>query len=165
MKCNQSCPGFELVSPCPFPTTIPIMPYNQTKLNQTKPNLWFHHFWPLFGSVGYIFKTTQIIQIIRQISVFVSDLFHSVDRFILLTRLSHVFLHAGQNAFTFRSGSNPSSSFLLELLDYFCLPIVVKVFWVAVFSLSDTTRQLHECTCCLCPALTFRSWSYPSSSC
>ena len=26
MKCNQSRPGFELVSPCPFPTTIIITP-------------------------------------------------------------------------------------------------------------------------------------------
>ena len=26
MKCNQPCPGFELVSPCPFPTTITITP-------------------------------------------------------------------------------------------------------------------------------------------
>ena len=26
MKCNQSCPGFELVLPCPFPTTITITP-------------------------------------------------------------------------------------------------------------------------------------------
>ena len=26
MKCNQSSPGFELVSPCPFPTTIIITP-------------------------------------------------------------------------------------------------------------------------------------------
>ena len=26
MKCNQSGPGFELVSPCPFPTTITITP-------------------------------------------------------------------------------------------------------------------------------------------
>ena len=26
MKCNQSRPGFELVSPCPFPTTITITP-------------------------------------------------------------------------------------------------------------------------------------------
>ena len=25
-KCNQSRPGFELVSPCPFPTTISITP-------------------------------------------------------------------------------------------------------------------------------------------
>ena len=26
MKCNQSRPGFELVLPCPFPTTITITP-------------------------------------------------------------------------------------------------------------------------------------------
>ena len=26
MKCNQSRPVFELVSPCPFPTTITIIP-------------------------------------------------------------------------------------------------------------------------------------------
>ena len=26
MKCNESRPGFELVSPCPFPTTITITP-------------------------------------------------------------------------------------------------------------------------------------------
>ena len=26
MKCNQSRPGFEVVSPCPFPTTITIIP-------------------------------------------------------------------------------------------------------------------------------------------
>ena len=26
MKCNQSRPGFEIVSPCPFPTTITITP-------------------------------------------------------------------------------------------------------------------------------------------
>ena len=25
MKCNQLCPGFELVSPCPFPTNINII--------------------------------------------------------------------------------------------------------------------------------------------
>ena len=34
MKCNQSHPGFELVSPCPFPTTITITPralYNNHK--------------------------------------------------------------------------------------------------------------------------------------
>ena len=45
MKCNQSCPGFELVSPCPFPTTITITPRappkwlisHKTKPNQTKP--------------------------------------------------------------------------------------------------------------------------------
>ena len=28
MKCNQSRPGFELVSPCPFPTTIMTTPYS-----------------------------------------------------------------------------------------------------------------------------------------
>ena len=27
MKCKQSCPGFELVSPCPFPMTITITPW------------------------------------------------------------------------------------------------------------------------------------------
>ena len=27
VKCNQSRPGFELVSPCPFPTTITIKPW------------------------------------------------------------------------------------------------------------------------------------------
>ena len=26
MKCNQSCPGIELVSPCPYPVTITITP-------------------------------------------------------------------------------------------------------------------------------------------
>ena len=26
MKCNQSGPGFELVSPCPYPATITITP-------------------------------------------------------------------------------------------------------------------------------------------
>ena len=26
MKCNQPCPGFELMSPCPFPTMITITP-------------------------------------------------------------------------------------------------------------------------------------------
>ena len=30
MKCNQSRPGFELVSPCPFPTTITITPQAPT---------------------------------------------------------------------------------------------------------------------------------------
>ena len=28
-KCNQSRPGFELVSPCPFPTTITIAPFKR----------------------------------------------------------------------------------------------------------------------------------------
>ena len=32
MKCNQSRPGFELVSPCPFPTTITITPRVTFKL-------------------------------------------------------------------------------------------------------------------------------------
>ena len=27
MKCNQSHPGFELVSPCPFPMSITITPW------------------------------------------------------------------------------------------------------------------------------------------
>ena len=33
MKCNQSRPGFELVSPCPFPTTITIPPRAPPKIN------------------------------------------------------------------------------------------------------------------------------------
>ena len=33
MKCNQSRPGFELVSPCPFPTTITITPRAPPKIS------------------------------------------------------------------------------------------------------------------------------------
>ena len=33
MKCNQSRPGFELGSPCPFPTTITITPRTPPKLS------------------------------------------------------------------------------------------------------------------------------------
>ena len=32
MKCNQSRPGFELVSPCPFPATITITPRAPPKM-------------------------------------------------------------------------------------------------------------------------------------
>ena len=32
MKCNQSRPGFELVLPCPFPTTITITPQTPPKI-------------------------------------------------------------------------------------------------------------------------------------
>ena len=35
MKCNQCRPGFELVSPCPFPRTITITPYAAPKLLDT----------------------------------------------------------------------------------------------------------------------------------
>ena len=41
MKCNQSRPGFELVSPCPFPATItitpraPSRPYNNQQKKRT----------------------------------------------------------------------------------------------------------------------------------
>ena len=37
MKCNQPHPGFELVSPCPFPTTITITPRASISM-QTKPS-------------------------------------------------------------------------------------------------------------------------------
>ena len=33
MKCNQYRPGFELVSPCPFPTTITITPRAPPRVN------------------------------------------------------------------------------------------------------------------------------------
>ena len=33
MKCNQSRPGFELVSPCPFSTTVTITPRTPLKAN------------------------------------------------------------------------------------------------------------------------------------
>ena len=34
MKCNQSHPGFELMSPCPFPTTITITPWAPPNFEQ-----------------------------------------------------------------------------------------------------------------------------------
>ena len=39
MKCNQSLPGFELVSPCPFPRTITIIP-------RTFPTFYFYCWLP-----------------------------------------------------------------------------------------------------------------------
>ena len=36
MKCNQYRPGFELVSPCPFPTTITITPRAPLSFNKKK---------------------------------------------------------------------------------------------------------------------------------
>ena len=39
MKCNQSGPGFELVSPCPFPTTITIRRPNIMLMNNKQIRL------------------------------------------------------------------------------------------------------------------------------
>ena len=36
MKCNQPRPGFELVSPCPFPTSITITPRGYNAVETTK---------------------------------------------------------------------------------------------------------------------------------
>ena len=49
MKCNESRPGFELVSPCPFPTTITITPRAPplTITPRAPPPLW-----PLLGWTG-----------------------------------------------------------------------------------------------------------------
>ena len=49
MKCNQSRPGFELESPCPFPMTITITPQAPPALDRKHPSLVkrkgiiFHH--------------------------------------------------------------------------------------------------------------------------
>ena len=43
MKCHQSHPGFELVSPCPFPTTITITPRAPPKLLLPSLCLGFRH--------------------------------------------------------------------------------------------------------------------------
>ena len=39
MKCNQSRPGFELVSPCPFPTTIMTTPSDLMEGYSTFPKI------------------------------------------------------------------------------------------------------------------------------
>ena len=43
MKCNQSRPGFELVSPCPFPTTIAITPRAPSAIAKITPLLSFYN--------------------------------------------------------------------------------------------------------------------------
>ena len=40
MKCNKSCLGFELVSPCPFPTTITITPRQLYFLQDVLSRYW-----------------------------------------------------------------------------------------------------------------------------
>ena len=49
MKCNQSLPGFELVSPCPFPTTITITPQAPPNCNILTPSSLF------FSSTSFSF--------------------------------------------------------------------------------------------------------------
>ena len=36
MKCNQSRPGFELASPCPFPATITMTPHAHPNINPSR---------------------------------------------------------------------------------------------------------------------------------
>ncbi len=49
MKCNQPCPGFELVSPCPFPTTVTITPRAPPK-NATRKATTKHYDWALLNN-------------------------------------------------------------------------------------------------------------------
>ena len=46
MKCNQSRPGFELVSPCPFPTTITTTPRAPHKVPTIRPPASHHENYP-----------------------------------------------------------------------------------------------------------------------
>ena len=58
MKCNQSRPGFELVSPCPFPTTItttPRAPYISFKFLT-----WEKRFLPFFLLCGFSFCSSNV---------------------------------------------------------------------------------------------------------
>ena len=56
MKCKQSCPGFELVSSCPFPATINISPrhiysYLEITENFMKSNLSLMNRIRLYGQI------------------------------------------------------------------------------------------------------------------
>ena len=54
MKCNQPRPGFELVSPCSFPTTISITP-------RAPPNIDIQRIWHYITNNGwYVIKPNQI---------------------------------------------------------------------------------------------------------
>ena len=46
MKCNQSRPGFELVSPCPYPATITITPRAPPVLTLGAVILFVQSLWP-----------------------------------------------------------------------------------------------------------------------
>ena len=56
MKCNQYRPGFELVSPCPFPTTITITP--------RAPPTYFNWCYILF-SCFFVFETNYLSPVQR----------------------------------------------------------------------------------------------------
>ena len=68
MKCNQSRPGFELVSPCPFPTTITNTPWAPPSLytNSNNPTLQFiPNYLPVFS---FLFCTTLYLYLQINIS-------------------------------------------------------------------------------------------------
>ncbi len=62
MKCNQSRPGFELVSPCPFPTTITITPRAPPQLVGCV--LWHINLCRLFNA-KFIFMQIVLFQTIQ----------------------------------------------------------------------------------------------------
>ena len=54
MKCNQSRPRFELVSPCPFPTTITITPRATPSAHSNLSNVEVYY---LFGDIKAFTRT------------------------------------------------------------------------------------------------------------
>ena len=72
----------------------------------------------------------------------------NIYNFPLLARLFDVFHITGHNKFLFCPWFSFSPSWL-ESLDHFIFLSSWKVFWLVIYSLSDTTPQLHRFSCCL----------------
>ena len=61
MKCNQSRPGFELVSPCSFPTTITITPRAPPQTPRAPPQHHGHLHNSYMKSLAYTLMATRLL--------------------------------------------------------------------------------------------------------
>ena len=59
MKCNQPRQGFELVSPCPFPTTITITPRAPPYIYIYMKSFWVSGRWPSSMVSTNLFRSTR----------------------------------------------------------------------------------------------------------
>ena len=147
MKCNQSRPGFELVSPCPFHTTIAITP---------RANHYYHYEWwfLIVFSVSLIPFWVPDVPLTQRDACFHNGRLHHHHQVALVARISLTLSRHSSLSFIApgrSSGQHPVSSHSCWMYVYAGRPAFARP-CVGVHkstSLMSSSLLLQQCPACL----------------
>ena len=151
MKCNQSRPGFELVSPSTFPTTITITPEAPpiyTTCTSYKNYLW-ENIWVVCGFYKRVYIPVYVWNICMQC---IQREWSILLTYVYIVNLQIFCLHATQTGMNRASNETRShlwrlaSSSLLTITPPKALPACIDIRWsIRVFLFLDVSALLCKC--------------------